>query len=55
MLLQAALRAWPPAAIHDTVASVVSGPAFRKSLQMSLAQRLYRWIAAGIDSRVQLI
>jgi hypothetical protein len=55
MLLQAALRAWPPAAIHDTVASVVSGPAFRKSLQVSLAQRLFRWIATGIDSLVDYL
>lgn len=52
MLLQAALRAWPPAMVHDTVESVVSGPAFRKSLQMSLAQRLYRWIADGLNALV---
>ena len=50
MLLQAALRAWPPAVVHDTVAAVVSGPAFRRSLQMSLAQRLFRWIADGLDA-----
>jgi hypothetical protein len=55
MLLQAALRAWPPAAIHDTVASVVSGPAFRKSLQASLAQRLYRWISEGIRALVEFL
>jgi hypothetical protein len=52
MLLQVVQRVVPPAAIHDTVASVLSGPAFRKSLQMSLAQRLYRWIAEGIDTMV---
>ena len=52
MLLQAAVRAWPPAMVHDTVAAVVSGPAFRKSLQMSLAQRLYQWIADGIRALV---
>lgn len=55
MLVQVALRAWPPGAIHDTVASVVSGPAFRKSLQMSLAQRLYRWIAEGINALVDYL
>jgi len=55
MLLQAALRAWPPAAIHDTVASVVSGPAFRKSLQMSLAQRLFRWISEGVNALVDYL
>lgn len=55
MLLQAALRAWPPAAIHDTVASVVSGSAFRKSLQTSLAQRLYRWVSEGIHALAEFL
>ncbi len=55
MLLQAALRAWPPAAIHDTVAAVVSGPAFRRSLQASLAQRLFRWISDGINALVEYL
>lgn len=55
MLLQAAVRAWPPAAIHDTVASVVSARAFQRSLQMSLAQRLYRWIADGIEALVDFL
>jgi hypothetical protein len=55
MLVQVVLRAWPPGAIHDTVASVVSGPAFRKSIQASLAQRLYRWIAEGINTLVDFL
>lgn len=55
MLLQVAQRMLPPADIHDTVSSVVSGPAFRKSLQLSLAQRLYRWIADGIDTMVDYL
>lgn len=55
MLLQVAQRLLPPADIHDTVSSVVSGPAFRKSLQMSLAQRLYRWIAEGITTLVDYL
>ena len=55
MLLQAAVRAWPPAAIHDTVASVLSARAFQRSLQMSLAQRLYRWIADGIEALVDFL
>ena len=50
MTLQAALRAWPAAVVHDTVAAVVNGPAFRRSLQMSLAQRLFRWVADGLDA-----
>jgi hypothetical protein len=55
MLLQAAVRAWPPAAIHDTVASVLSARAFQRSLQASLAQRLYRWVADGIEARVDFL
>jgi hypothetical protein len=47
-MLQAALRAWPPAVVHDTVAAVVNSPDFRQSLQMSLAQRLWQWIADGV-------
>ena len=49
------MREWPPAAVHDTVASVVSARAFQRSLQMSLAQRLYRWIADGIDAMVEFL
>ena len=55
MLLQAALRAWPPAAVHDTVAAVVSQRAFRKSLQMSLAQRLFRWVSDGLQALVDFL
>ena len=55
MLLQAAIRAWPPAAVHDTVASVLRARAFQRSLQMSLAQRMYRWIADGIESLVEFL
>lgn len=49
-MLQAAQRAWPPSAIHDTVSAVVNGRAFGRSLQRSLAQRLIRWIADGLSS-----
>lgn len=55
MLLQAALRAWPPAAVHDTVAAVVSARAFQRSLQISLAQRLFRWLADWIDTLVDYL
>jgi hypothetical protein len=55
ILLQAAMREWPPAVVHDTVASVVSARAFQRSLQMSLAQRLYRWVADGIDALVEFL
>ena len=55
MLLQAAIREWPPAAVHDTVASVLSARAFQRSFQASLAQRLYRWIADGIEALVEFL
>jgi hypothetical protein len=55
MLLQAAIREWPPAVIHDTVASVVSARAFQRSLRASLAQRLYRWVADGIAALVDFL
>lgn len=53
--LQAAQRAWPPAAVHDTVAAVVNGPAFRRSVQLSLAQRLLRWVMDGIDALTEYL
>lgn len=55
LLLQVALREWPAAAVHDTVAAVVRGRAFQRPLQMSLAQRLFRWIADGIDTLVDYL
>ena len=49
-MLQAAQRAWPPSAVHDTVAAVVNGRAFGRSLQLSIAQRLIRWISDGLSA-----
>ena len=48
--LQAAQRTLSPTAVHDTVAAVVNGPAYRRSVQLSLAQRLLRWVMDGIDA-----
>lgn len=44
MILQVAQRIWPPEAVHDTVEAVVRSPAFRRSLQNTLAERLLRWL-----------
>ena len=55
MIFQAAIREWPPAAIHDTVAAVVSARAFQRPLQTSLAQRLFRWVADGVDALVHFL
>ena len=49
MIFQAAVRSWPPAAVHDTVAAVVRSADFRRSLQMSLAERLLRWLGEAFD------
>lgn len=48
-MLQAALRTWPPAAVHDTVAAVVQSAEFRRSLQMSIAERLFQWAREVLD------
>jgi hypothetical protein len=45
MILQVAQRAWPAAAVHDTVQAVVRGAAFRRSVQSSIAERLFVWLA----------
>ena len=55
ILFQTGLREWPPAAVHDTVAAVVSGRAFQRSIQQSLAQRLLRWMADWIDALVDYL
>jgi hypothetical protein len=44
MMLQVAQRAWPAAAVHDTVEAVVRGAAFRRSLQSSIAERIFTWL-----------
>jgi hypothetical protein len=43
-MLQVAQRVWPPEAVHDTVDAVVRNPAFRRSLQNTIAERLMRWL-----------
>ena len=50
VMLQVVQRVWPPAAVHDTVAAVVNGRRFGRSLSMSLAQRLIRWISDALDA-----
>ncbi len=48
-MFQVAPRAWPPDAVHDTVAAVVRGPAFRRSLPSSLAERLMAWLGEWFE------
>ena len=49
MIFQAAVRSWPSAAVHDTVAAVVRSADFRRSLQLSMAERLLRWVGEAFD------
>jgi hypothetical protein len=44
-MLQVAVRAWPPGAVHDTVAAVMRTAPFRRSLRNTLLDRLFAWIA----------
>jgi hypothetical protein len=44
-MLQVAVRAWPPGAVHDTVAAVMRTAPFRRSLRSTLLDRLFAWIA----------
>lgn len=48
-MLQVVPRVWPADAVHDTVAAVVSGPAFRRSLPSSLAERLLAWLGEWFE------
>ena len=54
-MFQVAPRVWPAGAVHDTVAAVVRGPAFRRSLPGSLAERLMSWIAEWFERIFHLI
>ncbi|MEP6620030.1 MAG: DUF4129 domain-containing protein [bacterium] len=45
LLLQSAQRAWPAAAVHDTVAAVVRDAEFQRSLQRSIADVIMLWLA----------
>jgi hypothetical protein len=55
MRLQGVPRAWPPGVVHDTVAAVVNSPAFRKSLQTTLAQRFLRWLLDGLETLMDFL
>ncbi len=47
-MIQVAVRAWPATAIHDTLAAIVRMPAFRRSLQSTLLERLVAWLTEGL-------
>ena len=49
MIQRIAPRSWPADAVHDTVQAVVSGPAFHRSVQDSIAERLLRWLGEWLS------
>lgn len=46
---------WPPAAVHDTVAAIARGAAYRRSLRESLLDRFLRWLWEGLERLASLI
>lgn len=54
-MFQVAPRVWPADAVHDTVAAVVRGPAFRRSLPSSLAERLMAWLGEWFERIFHLV
>jgi len=47
-MLQAAVRAWPPRAIHDSVDAVMRTAPYRRSLTVSAYDRIIEWIARAV-------
>ena len=50
MLLQQSAGGWPPDAVHDTVASIVSGRAYHRSVRSSILDRLLEWLRRLFDA-----
>lgn len=48
-MTQAAVRAWPAGAVHDTVAAIMRTAPFRRSLQTTLLERLVDWLKQGFE------
>src|SRR4051812_21148643 len=48
-MLQVVPRSWPAGAVHDTVQAIVSGPAFKRSVQSSILERLLRWVGEWLS------
>jgi hypothetical protein len=55
LLAQLATRQWPAAAIHDTVAAIARGLAYRRSLRQSFLDRLLLWLGEAIARIVSFI
>ena len=55
MMLQIEPRHWPPVAVHDTMEAVIRGAAFRRSIQSSLGERLFEWLAEWMRRLVHFL
>src|SRR5215213_4606735 len=47
--------AWPPSAVHDTIAAIAKGLEYRRSLRQSLLDRAFLWLAQMIERLVNFI
>lgn len=47
--------AWPPSAVHDTIAAIARGLEYRRSLRQSLLDRAFRWFAQLIERLIDFI
>jgi hypothetical protein len=48
-------RAWPPSAVHDTIAAIARGAEYRRSLRQSVLDRVFRWLAQTIERLIGYI
>lgn len=47
--------AWPPTAVHDTIAAIARGLEYRRSIRQSLLDRAFLWIAQGVARLIDYI
>jgi hypothetical protein len=47
--------AWPPSAVHDTIAAIAKGIEYRRSLRQSLLDKAFLWIAQMIERLINFI
>ena len=47
--------AWPPAAVHDTIAAIARGLEYRRSIRQSLLDRAFLWIAQALERLINYI
>jgi hypothetical protein len=53
MLLQPPV--WPPSAVHDTIAAIARGIEYRRSLRQSFLDRVFLWLAQGLERLITFI